>query len=127
MSKSSTYSSYKKLPQQEKLTPEQEAKCATIEEIESIEHFRDKFTARYDGATENIIRVFDLYTDWCVPCKSIKSPYAHLQDFYSDKVKFYKINYEKFSKRSLNRNNLNIPTEIDNVSGFPCFLICNSF
>ena len=102
----SSYSSYSKLPNKEKLTLEQEQKCSTISEINHVDHFHD--TIRQND--KPLIHVFDVYTDWCQPCKLIKYPYACIQDDYnSEYVKFHKLHHEHFSKNSANRNNTRMP------------------
>lgn len=54
----------------------------------------DQFKAIVDSSGDRLL-VFDLYADWCRPCKILSPILEEIAKENSDKASFYKINIEK--------------------------------
>jgi len=63
---------------------------STIKKVADTEEFRSII----DNADSGML-VFDLYADWCGPCRTIEPLLSDLAQKYSDKVGFYRINIDE--------------------------------
>lgn len=83
---------------------EEKAKDNTIRHIRSEEEFRDII-----NKAGNRLLVFDLYADWCKPCKMLSPILEKIASEQREKADFYKINIDE---------NENLATQFD-VTGIP--------
>lgn len=65
----------------------------SIKEITSYEEFNQVIEKEKDK-----LLGFDLYADWCRPCKILSPMLEKIADRNKDKITFYKINVDKFPK-----------------------------
>jgi thioredoxin 1 len=67
--------------------PSPPSRYAGIREVKSAEHFREIMEGSGDGLV-----VFELYADWCMPCKMLSPVLTALAKQYYERAWFYKIN-----------------------------------
>ena len=62
---------------------------AKVTEIKTPEEFKTVI------AQKNRLLIFDLYADWCMPCKQLSPILEDVSNSYTDSISFYKINTDK--------------------------------
>ncbi len=62
----------------------------TTVNIESEDHFK----AVIDSSGDRLL-IFDLYADWCMPCRILSPMLEEIAKEYGDKASFYKIDIDK--------------------------------
>lgn len=90
-------------------------------EIENFEEFKNIIKL-----SKKIPIVIDFYADWCMPCKILSPIIDRLENELNGKVKFFKINVEKFPEIAMEFRIMSVPTlvlikdgiEVDRIIGF---------
>ncbi len=77
-------------PAEKKQPPPVKKKADAVIAIESEEHFQKVI----DSSGDRLL-IFDLYADWCMPCKILSPTLEELAQENRDKATFYKVNIDK--------------------------------
>jgi thioredoxin 1 len=76
--------------QLQSVTPPPVAAKSAVESIDSL----DELTAIIEGKPETLL-VFDLYAEWCRPCRMLAPTFNALADAHSKNARFYRIDIDR--------------------------------
>ncbi|HEX7510262.1 MAG TPA: thioredoxin domain-containing protein [Chitinivibrionales bacterium] len=80
----------KKEPQEENNNPAPQEQSGPVKKIISME----QYNAAVEQSGDKLV-VFDLYADWCMPCRILSPTLEKIAERYASQASFYKINIDK--------------------------------
>lgn len=82
-----------------------------------VKHISDKELQASIEAGEDFL--LDLWAEWCGPCKMLEPIFEELAREYGGRVKFYKLNVDKYPQVSMRYGVMGIPTVLFFRGGKP--------